>query len=288
MTYPGGKNGAGVYQTIINHIPPHDTYVEPFAGGAAIFQCKKLAWVSYLIEKDEKAAKDLLRLHKADLGTTVSHECGLEFLKYYFYGPYASAYKNANTFIYADPPYVMDSRKSQRPIYNHEWTEEDHIEFLKLVNELPCSIAISGYASALYDEYLKDWKVITFTAQTRQGPATEYLWMNYPEPTALHDCSYLGQNFRERERIKRKAARWATNFKNMDALERQAVLSAMIDAAGSCTTFFDEGGFDYRQTERYQLTWDPIALSDDVGQHLDLSTNKAIPADTTKTSEASA
>lgn len=33
-TYPGGKSGAGVYQTIINQMPPHQLYVEPFAGGA--------------------------------------------------------------------------------------------------------------------------------------------------------------------------------------------------------------------------------------------------------------
>lgn len=33
MTYPGGKAGGGVYQTIINHIPPHEVYIEPFAGG---------------------------------------------------------------------------------------------------------------------------------------------------------------------------------------------------------------------------------------------------------------
>lgn len=33
MTYKGGKAGAGVYQQIINQIPPHDVYIEPFLGG---------------------------------------------------------------------------------------------------------------------------------------------------------------------------------------------------------------------------------------------------------------
>jgi hypothetical protein len=33
MTYPGGKGGAGVYQMIINQIPPHRVYIEPFLGG---------------------------------------------------------------------------------------------------------------------------------------------------------------------------------------------------------------------------------------------------------------
>ena len=30
MTYPGGKGGAGVLQTIINQQPPHEVYIEPF------------------------------------------------------------------------------------------------------------------------------------------------------------------------------------------------------------------------------------------------------------------
>lgn len=36
MRYPGGKGGAGVYQTIINNIPPHDTYIETHLGGGNI------------------------------------------------------------------------------------------------------------------------------------------------------------------------------------------------------------------------------------------------------------
>lgn len=43
MRYPGGKNGAGVYQRIINLQPPHDVYVEPFLGGAAIMRLKRPA-----------------------------------------------------------------------------------------------------------------------------------------------------------------------------------------------------------------------------------------------------
>ena len=38
MRYPGGKGGAGVYQTIINNIPPHDTYIETHLGGGNILE----------------------------------------------------------------------------------------------------------------------------------------------------------------------------------------------------------------------------------------------------------
>jgi site-specific DNA-adenine methylase len=40
--YPGGKGGAGVYQTIINNIPPHDTYIETHLGGGNILSASAL------------------------------------------------------------------------------------------------------------------------------------------------------------------------------------------------------------------------------------------------------
>ncbi len=43
MTYPGGKNGPGVYQTLINQIPPHDTYIETHLGGGAVLRHKRPA-----------------------------------------------------------------------------------------------------------------------------------------------------------------------------------------------------------------------------------------------------
>lgn len=52
MNYPGGKNGAGVYQTIINQIPPHRVYVEAFAGSAAVWRFKRPAELSYLLDLD--------------------------------------------------------------------------------------------------------------------------------------------------------------------------------------------------------------------------------------------
>jgi hypothetical protein len=37
MSYPGGKSGSGVYQTLINLMPPHDIYIEPFLGMGGVF-----------------------------------------------------------------------------------------------------------------------------------------------------------------------------------------------------------------------------------------------------------
>jgi site-specific DNA-adenine methylase len=55
MVYPGGKNGAGVYQTIINLMPPHDVYIEPFLGGGAIMRQKRPALLNIGVDLDPGA-----------------------------------------------------------------------------------------------------------------------------------------------------------------------------------------------------------------------------------------
>ena len=62
---------------------------------------------------------------------------------------------------------------------------------------------------------------------TRGGIAIERLWMNYPEPAELHDLRYLGSNFRERERIKRKKARWQAKLAKLDPLARAAIMECL-------------------------------------------------------------
>jgi len=56
--------------------------------------------------------------------------------------------------------------------------------------------------------------------------------MNYPEPTRLHDYRYLGNTYRQRDRIKRKKARWVRRLQQMQPLERYAFLAALEEAFG--------------------------------------------------------
>ena len=108
----------------------------------------------------------------------------------------------------------------------------DHINLLEAILRLNCMVAISGYWSELYADTLSGWRVASWTARTRQGVATEYLWMNYPEPTRLHDYRYLGDTYRQRDRIKRKKARWVAKLRRMEPLERYALLAALEEAFG--------------------------------------------------------
>jgi hypothetical protein len=155
-------------------------------------------------------------------GVTVIHGDALQLLP-------TLALDRAGTFIYADPPYVRSVRRAAfRPIYRHELTDAQHRDLLSLLTAMrTCAVMISGYRSKLYDQVLAHWRRIDFRAMTRGGPAIESVWINYAPPKALHDYSHLGKNFRERERIKRKRARWVARLAAMPELERACIREAL-------------------------------------------------------------
>lgn len=130
-------------------------------------------------------------------------------------------------FVFADPPYVIAARRSQKRIYRHEYTDADHVELLELLRALPAQVMVCGLRCALYDRLLADWRRVDYQNQTRRGPQTESLWMNYAPPAVPHDLNFAGDNYRERERIKRKRARWVRRLENMPAIERAVILDAL-------------------------------------------------------------
>lgn len=220
MRYPGGKNGAGTYQRLINQIPPHRVYIEAFAGSAAVLRHKRPAERSIAVDLDPGA---LAAPRDADLpaGTQLVQEDGLTFLAVY---PFTGS-----EFVYCDPPYLLQTRSSGR-MYTHEFTRRNHEQLLDILLELPCQVMVSGYWSRLYARRLDGWRTDHFRVITRGGkPAEEWVWMNYPEPAALHDYRYLGVNFREREKLGRQQKRWARRLRGMDRLQRLALLAALAE-----------------------------------------------------------
>lgn len=220
MGYPGGKAGAGVYQRIINEMPPHRVYIEPFAGGAAIFKRKAPAEQSILIDLDAACVAPFAE--RPDVATLASD--GVTFLESY---PF-----KGDELVYCDPPYLGEARAHpQRRIYLFEMQDAElHARLLTVLERLPCHVMLSGYASRLYAERLADWRLVTFQAATRGKPALEHLWCNFERPELLHDWRYVGDGYRERERIARKARRWQAKFAGLPAVERRAVLRGILAA----------------------------------------------------------
>ena len=68
---------------------------------------------------------------------------------------------------------------------------------------------------------------------TRGGKRTEVLWCNFREPTELHDYRYYGRDYRERERVGRKRARWLRRLSEMPVLERRLIESALLEVRDS-------------------------------------------------------
>lgn len=254
-TYPGGKNGAGVFQTIINLMPPHKTYIEAFLGSGAVIALKRPAAVNIGIDIDLSAiikapfpsmapgrAAVIASLDAASSGrmsgdrqpsAAAMHPDGPQF--HFLHGDatrllYAiGGFLDSSCLIYCDPPYLRSTRKSAKALYRFEFTDAQHDELLAVLRSLPCMVLISGYWSKFYADRLPGWNTRSFIAGTRRGPATEWVWFNFPDPIALHDYRYVGATFRDRERIKRKQLRWTRRLAAMSVLERRSLLAAISD-----------------------------------------------------------
>lgn len=220
MSYLGSKAASGAYQAIIANMPAHDTYIEAYLGTGVIFNRKPPAVRSIGLELDAVTLADFEPAREIE----TYNEDSVAFLDAYTFE------EPERTFIYADPPYLEETRTSNNR-YRKDYTRDDHLQMLALYQRLTqqgVQIMISGYPSKLYDETLIGWRKHTFRVMTRGGVRTEKLWMNY-EADSKHWATYAGKNFTDRQRIKRKAERWAKNFAAMDTAEQMAVLSAIMD-----------------------------------------------------------
>lgn len=220
--YDGGKGN--VFRNIINQMPPHDTYLELFLGGGAVLRAKRPARFSIGLDRDPQ----IVEAWKAVGFPGLTLHCGdaLRFLEKYLW--------TGSEFVYLDPPYPFDVRSYKAKLYRFEMDEKQHVRLLSIIKTIPARVAISSYWSSMYGDALKDWRTVNFQTVKRSGElATEWVWMNYPEPFELHDYSFLGKGYRERERIRKKERRWERKLKEMPALERYAILTALDAVRGS-------------------------------------------------------
>lgn len=211
--YPGGKGG--IYRHIINRIPPHEVYIETHLGFGGILRNKRRAKRNIGIEIAPAIIKQWRQNEPLDF--ELIHGDAIQFLKEFSF--------TGREFVYCDPPYLRETRKKQKTIYSFEYSRKDHEILLDLIKFLPCMVMISGYSSELYSTKLKSWQTYSYQATCHHGVATEMIWMNYPKISMLHDYRYLGDDFREREKIKLKRERLIKKLSDMPDLERQAIMS---------------------------------------------------------------
>lgn len=87
-------------------------------------------------------------------------------------------FRSPEVLIYADPPYLLQTRRALQ--YQHEMTEADHQELLRVLMNHPGPVMLSGYDNELYRDMLHDWDCFQHPAQATNGaPRTECLWVNF-------------------------------------------------------------------------------------------------------------
>jgi hypothetical protein len=218
--YPGSKGGSGVWQAIVNQVPPHRLWIEAFVGSGAVTRALRPAERRIVIDQDAS----VITAWQAVPGVAAVCADAVQWLAETRFGM-----NPADVVVYCDPPYLRSVRSCQRDYYRHEFASaDDHRRLLAVLRALPARVLLSGYPSELYRRELPGWRTVTFQTVTHRGQkVTECLWLNFPEPFALHDYRWLGRNFRERERIKRKQARWHRRLLAMPLLERAAILETV-------------------------------------------------------------
>ena len=221
MSYPGGKGNC--FREIINLMPPHSIYVETHLGGGSVFLNKRLSSTNILNDIDIA----VINRFRCSTANSIVSQCRIfnwdaaELLR--------SLTPSKSMLVYCDPPYPMESRRSGR-LYKYEYSRLDHVKLVDAVLKLNCLVIVSGYPNTIYGEALSNWNCHTFTTPTRGGTlATEKAWFNFPVPGHLHDYSYIGSDFREREILKRQKKRWIKRLEKMDPQRRHSLIHAIHD-----------------------------------------------------------
>lgn len=212
--YPGSKAASGVAEKIIAIFPLHDLYIEPFVGKSAILR-KKQDVCSVVFDVEGLGAYWAAYQH-----VDFIQKCGIEFLERVFLPPTA--------LVYCDPPYPHSTR-SKKNIYRQEWSDPRHSRFLRACRRLACPVVISTYPNDLYESELSGWRSFSFPAMTRGGVRTEQIYCNYDFDDAAGSNDFLGVDFRDRWRLKKKLRRQLARFAALPAAERIYLLRHLHD-----------------------------------------------------------
>ncbi len=225
-SYFGGKSGNGTYQTIINRIPPHETFCSLFLGNCGITRHIRPAQENILNDIDPKIVQawessglpgkyQIMNLPALQVLSIIAKTSDTP----------------ANTFIYLDPTYKKSVRKYQGDVYRFEMTDKDHTDLLTQIvamSDQGFKIMISHYLDDEYNEMLKGWHTHDFYSTTRNGLALERIYYNYELTYELHDYSFIGDDFREREALIRVKKNFIKKLNRLSPQLRAAILQDII------------------------------------------------------------
>lgn len=115
------------------------------------------------------AIDGLPEVHERLSRVTITHQNAFDLI------PRFALDKSA--FLYLDPPYVQETRKSNTR-YECELTDVEHAALIDLCLESKAQIMLSGYGSSIYKRLEPRFKKIEIVDPVNKD-AREYLWINY-------------------------------------------------------------------------------------------------------------
>lgn len=225
-SYPGSKAVSGFKQQFFNILPKAHVYYDLFGGSGAVAE---------LIRDEDSSATIIyneIDHHVFLLAKAISRASHTYNWDYRLV--ISSTPLSLKKIFYCDPPYLMDTRKSKRNIYNYEWDENEHLNFINYVqkegNYSNSLFIISHYPCELYDKLVTEnkWNKREFEVATRNGVATEALYFNFdPVKQDLLTYKYLGKNNTDRQRIKRYQNNMLKRIKQLPMQEKKAMLQLL-------------------------------------------------------------
>lgn len=232
--YPGNKKSSGILNFLINNTPEVHTIFELFAGSAAYSsKLYTLANIKIIVnELSDSVFSQLKNLKMFDNSSCeLSNINAFERIKILIAWPEKNP---SNVLLYLDPPYMFSTRKSLRPIYEHEFSDDDHIKFLNLVWQLHVTgykIMISHYNCSLYNDMLQGFSTQSTKVMTRGGVVKETIYCNYDiSQLPLLTYKYLGKNRSERQFIQRQNSNMLAKIANLPIHRREYLLQRIAEA----------------------------------------------------------
>ena len=99
-------------------------------------------------------------------------------------------YDSPSTFFYFDPPYVWSTRKSSQR-YGVEMTDDEHVEFVRILCDLKGKALVTIYDSEIYDE-LSAHGYVREDVRRPNSKDIETIYRNYEVVTYANDGSTHG------------------------------------------------------------------------------------------------
>lgn len=127
---------------------------------------------SYCVSGWNRLPKDIVAAAERLKGVQIENQPALDVIRKFNHG---------NVLIYADPPYLLDTRGGKQ--YRYEMNEQDHLDMLAALLEHKGPVILSGYPHEMYDRELTGWSRITKKSYNQNSDQrTEVLLCNFELP----------------------------------------------------------------------------------------------------------